>query len=237
VEISPDSVVIWSRGAVKVNATILVTWLNMILLAAGAAAITWKLSPGERLSRWQNLLEVLVEGMERQIEEIGLRPPREFLPFLGTLFIFVLFSNLLTVLPGYRAPTGSLSTTAALAFCVFIAIPVWGIRRRGLSGYFRMYLTPTVFMLPFNVIGEVTRTLALAVRLFGNIMSGGMIAAILLTVAPLIFPVVMNLLGLITGVIQAYIFTVLSAVYIAAAVRVQGEGNTTQNSEGGASHG
>ena len=129
--------------------------------------------------------------------------------------------NILSVVPGYRAPTGSLSTSAALAFCVFVAVPVWGIRRRGLAGYFRLYIKPTPFMLPFNIMGEISRTLALAVRLFGNIMSGAMIGGILLSLAPLFFPVLLNILGLITGVIQAYIFAVLAAVYLAAAVRVQ----------------
>ena len=221
--ISPDAYVYWQWGPLHLNATIAVTWLNIALLTAISGAVTARLSAGQGLSRWQNLLEVLVGGMTKEIDDIGLRPPRDFLPFLGTLFVFVLFSNLLSVVPGYRAPTGSLSTTAALAACVFVAVPLWGVRRRGLRGYLALYLEPSVFMLPFNVIGELSRTLALAVRLFGNVMSGTMIAAILLTVAPLVFPVLMNLLGLLTGVIQAYIFAVLAAVYIAAAARVHRE--------------
>ena len=220
-ELSPDSTIFWQSGEVKLNATIALTWLNMLLLTLGAALVTRRLRDDERLSRWQNLLEVLVGGIERQIADMGLKPPREFLPFLGTLFIFVLFSNLLAIVPGYRPPTGSLSTTAALAISVFIAVPWWGIRRRGLRGFFGLYIKPSVFMLPFNILGELSRTLALAVRLFGNIMSGSMIAGILLSVAPLFFPVAMQLLGLITGVIQAYIFAILAAVYIAAAVKVQ----------------
>lgn len=125
-----------------------------------------------------------------------------------------------------------------------VAVPIWGIRRRGLIGYLKLYIKPTPFMLPFNVMGEVSRTLALAVRLFGNIMSGAMIAGILLSLAPLFFPVLMNILGLITGVIQAYIFAVLAAVYLAAAARVhhdqeeksdQGT-NEHKNSKGGSAH-
>ena len=232
-EISPDAYVYWQWEFVTLNATIAVTWLNMVLLAAGSLAVTSRLSSGESLSHWQNLLEVLVGGIVDQIRDMGLRPPREFLPFLGSLFIFVLFSNLLAVVPGYTPPTGSLSTTAALAVCVFIVVPLWGIRRRGLGGYLKMYMQPSVFMLPFNLIGEVSRTLALAVRLFGNVMSGTMIAAILLTVTPLFFPVLMNALGLITGVIQAYIFAVLAAVYIAAAAKVHQE----QEKKGEPEHG
>jgi len=231
-EITPDAFIYWQHGALKFNATILVTWLNMLVLAGGSALVTARLSTGERMSRGQNLLEILVVGMAREIEDIGLRPARDFLPFLGTLFVFVLFSNLLAVVPGYRAPTGSLSTTTALAACVFVAVPWWGIKRHGLRGYLRLYLQPSPLMLPFNIFGELSRTLALAVRLFGNIMSGAMIVGILLSVAPLFFPVIMNLLGLLIGVIQAYIFAVLAAVYIAAAARVQQE-----REEKGASHG
>jgi len=236
-EISPDATIFWHWSVVKLNATLVTTWLNMMLLTGGAALITARLSAGAKLSRWQNLLEVLVEGIESELEAIGLDPPRAFLPFLGTLFIFILFSNLLAIVPGYRPPTGSLSTAAALAGCVFIAIPYWGIKRQGLTGYLKLYIQPSLIMLPFNIIGELSRTLALAVRLFGNIMSGSMIGAILLIVAPLLFPVIMNLLGLIIGVIQAYIFAVLAAVYIAAAVRVEKSREEKSPQEKGALHG
>jgi len=236
-EISPDGIVIIALGKFTVNATVFFTWLNILLLTAGAAFVTARLRETTKMSRWQNLLEVIVEGIERQVEDIGLRPAREFVPFLGTIFLFILTANILSVIPGYQAPTGSLSTTTALGICVFIAIPWWGIRRRGFRGYFGLYLRPSPFMLPFNVIGELSRTLALAVRLFGNVMSGGMIAAILLSVVPLIFPVVMQLLGLITGVIQAYIFAVLAAVYIAAAVKVEAGHEGQLQSTGGRDHG
>lgn len=222
-EISPDVFIYWQHGFAKLNATIMVTWINMALLVGISAFITRRLSSDEDLSRGQNLLEVVVSTIHKQIEDMGLTPADEFLPFIGTLFLFILVPNILAVIPGYRAPTGSLSTTAALAICVFVAVPVWGILRRGVAGYFRLYIQPTPFMLPFNIMGEISRTLALAVRLFGNIMSGAMIAGILLSLAPLLFPVLMSILGLITGVIQAYIFAVLAAVYLAAAVRVHQE--------------
>ncbi len=220
-EITPDVYIYWQYGFAKLNATILVTWVNIALLVGVSALITRRLSSDENLGRGQNLLEVVVDNIRKQIADMGLSPADEFLPFIGTIFLFILVPNVLSVVPGYRAPTGSLSTSAALAICVFVAVPVWGILRRGISGYFKLYITPTPFMLPFNIMGEVSRTLALAVRLFGNIMSGAMIAGILLSLAPLFFPVLMNILGLITGVIQAYIFAVLAAVYLTAAVRVQ----------------
>jgi F-type H+-transporting ATPase subunit a len=142
-----------------------------------------------------------------------------YLGFIGTLFLFLTTVNLLTILPFYDPPTGSLSTTTALALCVFVAVPLYGIKSQGLGGYLKSYLKPTFIMLPFNIIGELSRTLALAVRLFGNMMSGSMVVAILLTITPLFFPVVMNLLGLLTGMVQAYIFTILAAVFIAAATK------------------
>ena len=193
----------------------------MLALTAGSLLVTRRLSTGLKISRWQNLLEIIVDGVRRQIQEVGLAEPRKYLGFLGTLFLFIALSNLCTILPFYEPPTGSLSTTAALAISVFIAVPVYGIAEAGLGGYLKSYLEPTFLMLPFNIIAELTRTLALAVRLFGNIMSGTMIVAILLSITPLIFPILMTLLGLLTGMVQAYIFSVLATVYIAAATRTR----------------
>ncbi|NIP73236.1 MAG: F0F1 ATP synthase subunit A [Gammaproteobacteria bacterium] len=218
--ISPDSLVLWSWGALQLNATIAFTWLVMALLAGGSWLITRRLTTGTELSRWQNLLEVLVSGMRDQIRDVSRQEPGRYLPFVGTLFLFVLTSNLLAIVPGYIPPTGSLSTTTALALCVFVAVPVYGIAHEGPLNYLRHYVRPTVFMLPFNVIGEISRTIALAVRLYGNIMSGTVIAGILLSLAPFFFPIIMQALGLITGAIQAYIFAILAMVYIASATSV-----------------
>jgi F-type H+-transporting ATPase subunit a len=216
--LSPDQIIFWQHGFIKLNATIVSTWGLMLFLAVGARLITRNLTTEHKRSRWQNLLEIVVTGIGKQIEEVGLRHPKKYIGFLGTLFLFVATASLCTVFPGYEPPTGSLSTTAALALCVLIAVPLFGISDQGLRGYLKSYIEPTVIMLPFNLISEVSRTLALAVRLFGNMMSGAMIIAILLTITPFIFPVVMTLLGLLTGMVQAYIFSILAAVYIAAAV-------------------
>ena len=219
--LSPDEIIFWQFGLFKLNATIVFTWGLMLVLAVGARLITRKLSIGLKRSRWQNLLEIVVTGIERQIEEVGLSQPRKYLGFLGTLFLFVAAASLGTIIPGYEPPTGSLSTTTALALCVFVAVPLFGIAEQGVGGYLGSYLKPTFIMLPFNIISEVSRTLALAVRLFGNMMSGAMIIAILLTITPFLFPIVMTLLGLLTGMVQAYIFSILAAVYIAAATQVR----------------
>jgi F-type H+-transporting ATPase subunit a len=223
VRLTPDEWIFWQHGFLKINATILFTWGLMLALTVGAALVTHRLGADLRAdlrrSRWQNLLEAVVVAIQEQIEEVGLGRSRRYLGFLGSLFLFVAAASLCTVIPGYEPPTGSLSTTAALALCVLVAVPMFGVLEQGLAGYLKSYLEPTVIMLPFNLISEVTRTLALAVRLFGNMMSGAMIIGILLAITPFVFPVLMTLLGLLTGMVQAYIFTILAAVYIAAATR------------------
>ena len=219
--ISPDQTIFWQHGFLKLNATIVFTWALMIVLAAGSQLITRKLSIGLERSRWQNLLEILVTGIEKQIQEVGLSEPRKYLGFLGTLFLFVAAASICTVIPGFDPPTASLSTTAALALSVFVAVPFFGIEEQGLLNYLKSYAAPTPMMLPFNIISELSRTLALAIRLFGNMMSGAMIVGILLTITPFIFPIVMTLLGQLTGMVQAYIFSILAAVYIAAATRAR----------------
>ena len=224
--LSPDGIILWQFGYLKLNATIAYTWTLMLVLAVGSKLITRKLSRELQRSRWQNLLELVVTSLEMQIQDVGLRTPRRYIAFLGTLFLFIAASAVGTIVPGFVAPTSSLSTTAALALSVLVAVPYYGIRQQGLFDYLRSYADPTVLMLPFNVISEISRTLALAVRLFGNMMSGAMIIGILLTITPLVFPVIMTTLGLLTGMVQAYIFFILATVYVAAATRVRGHGRS-----------
>jgi F-type H+-transporting ATPase subunit a len=219
--LSPDQMIFWQHGFLKLNGTIVFTWGLMFVLAVGSKFVTRKLSVDLNRSRWQNLLEIVVTGIEKQLEEVGLSHPEKYLGFLGTLFLFIALASLCTVIPGYQPPTASLSTTAALALCVFVAVPLFGIEEQGVGGYLKSYLKPTFIMLPFNIISELSRTLALAVRLFGNMMSGAMIIGILLTITPFIFPIIMIALGLLTGMVQAYIFSMLAAVYIAAATRTR----------------
>jgi len=218
-KLSPDETIIWAHGFITINLTIVTTWALMLILVVGSALITRKLKTGIRISRWQCVLEILVTGINNQMKEIGLNKPEQYIGFIGTLFLFIVTANICIILPWYEPPTGSLSTTVALAICVFIAVPFFGIKKTGMLNYLKSYIKPTVIMLPFNLISEITRTLALAVRLFGNIMSGGMIVAILISITPLIFPIVMKALGLLTGMVQAYIFSILATVYIAAVVQ------------------
>lgn len=227
VQLSPDDLIFWEWGFIKLNATIVFTWLMMGLLCALSTQVVGRIraaSAHQRASRLQSFLEVLVDGIRRQIQEISRQDPTPCVPFVGTLFLFIAAASLLGIVPGFQSPTASLSTTAALATCVLFAVPMFGIASQGPRGYLAQYFQPSVIMLPFNVIGEMSRTLALAVRLYGNMMSGAVIATVLLAFVPLFVPVAMQLLGLLTGVIQAYIFAVLAMVYIASATRRQPSG-------------
>jgi F-type H+-transporting ATPase subunit a len=219
--LSPDTLIFWQSGSFVLSATLLFTWIVMLLLGIGSWLVTRHLSTGIHLSRWQNLLEVLVSGLRDQIQQVSGQKTDRYLPFIGTLFIFIATSDFLEIVPGFRPPTSSLSTTAALAMCVFFAVPLFGIQQEGISGYLKHYFEPTPIMFPFLLISEFSRTLALAVRLFGNVMSGGMIVTILLSITPLFFPIVMQALSLLMGVIQAYIFAILAIVYIASGMEIQ----------------
>lgn len=224
--LDPSSIVYFEWGFVRIDATIAFTWLTMLLLCAVSFIITRGIREGTEVSRGQHMLEAVVETMQSQIEQVSRQSSVKYLPFIGTLFIFILVSNVLGIVPGYISPTGSLNTTIALALCVLIAVPVFGIASQGAGKYFKQYMEPTVIMLPFNIISEITRTLSLAIRLYGNVMSANVIIAILLGVIPFFFPIIMQALGLLTGVIQAYIFAILAIVYIASAVRNEPDNKT-----------
>ncbi|MCE5274033.1 MAG: F0F1 ATP synthase subunit A [Syntrophaceae bacterium] len=218
-QISPDQLILWQWGVMKINATMVYTWLIMAMLVSTSWLVTRRISTDIAISRWQHLLEVVVSTIREQIKEISQDNPDHYLAFIGTLFLFIGLSNLLLIVPGYVAPTSSLTTTAALAICVFIAVPLYGITSRGVLGYFKEYFQPTFIFFPFHVMGELTRTLALAIRLFGNIMSHDKVIGILLAITPLFFPIVMHALGLLIGMVQAYIFAILAMVYIASATQ------------------
>jgi F-type H+-transporting ATPase subunit a len=218
-QISPDQVILFQMGLITINATLVYTWLIMTILVVGSILITRHLSSERTLSRWQNIMEVIINAVMGEIREISREHVRRYFPFIGSLFLFIALSNMLTFIPGYVAPTSSLTTTAALAVTVFFAVPIYGIASQGVLDYLKEYFRPNFLFFPFHVMGEFSRTLALAVRLFGNLMSHEKVVAILLAVTPLFFPVVMQVLGLLIGLIQAYIFAILTMVYIASATQ------------------
>lgn len=216
-QLTPDEVIVFTAGGVSVNSTIFNTWIVMALLVGLSMVTTRNLRPDKPPNRWRTALEVVVTTIQGQIEEITQSSARHVMYFAGTLFLFIALSNLLLVVPGFSPPTASLSTTAALALAVLVAVPLFGIASGGLGRYLKTYVEPSVVMLPFNIIGEFSRGISLAMRLYGNVMSGAVIAGILLGIAPFFFPVVMDMLGLLTGLIQAYIFAILATVYISSA--------------------
>ncbi|MBI4977937.1 MAG: F0F1 ATP synthase subunit A [Spirochaetes bacterium] len=233
--ITPDTIIFFQWHGLRLNATIVCTWIVMGILLTVSLIATRKLSSGPRVSRWQTIMETVVLTIRSEIRNTMQMDPAPFLPFLGTLFLFISISNLLAVVPVYRPPTGSISTTAALATTVLLTAPVYGISKQGVLGFLKTYLHPIPIMLPLNILSDISRAIALSVRLFGNIMSGHLIAAIMIGIIPLIFPLVLDAIELLLGQIQAYIFTVLSSVILAAAVR-PGEtdrDNVTLNAEGG----
>lgn len=222
-KISPDELIFWQYGFVKINGTLAFTWLLMALLVLASLSVTRRLTIAYEVSKWQCALEIIVLTIRNQLFEVGLPKPEKYIGFIGTLFLFIFSANLLTIFPGYEPPTASLSTTTALALCVFLAVPIYGIREQGIIDYLKSYLKPSFLMLPFHIISELSRTLALAVRLFGNMMSGAMTVGLLISITPLVFPMVMTLLGLLIGTVQAYIFSILATVYITGATQANQE--------------
>ena len=164
------------------------------------------------------MIETVVVGIEDQIAILLNRDAAPFLPLLGTLFIFLAVSNLCGIVPGVTAPTASIETPAALAVIVFLAVHFYGVRIQGLGAYFKGYLKPNPIMLPFNILSELTRSFSLAMRLFGNIMSEELVLAIVVALAGLLVPIPFMAFGILVGLVQAYIFSVLAAVYIGGGI-------------------
>lgn len=217
-QLTPDATVLFELGAFKLNATLVNTWVVMALLVGVSWLVTRKLRPDKPPGRWRNALETLVLLIEAQIRAITCHAVHRVMYLAGTLFLFIATANLLALIPGFTAPTGSLSTTVALTLAVLLAVPGFAMAERGWGAYLRHLVQPTWVLLPFNILGELSRGVSLSIRLYGNVMSGAVIAAILLGIAPFFFPVVMQLFGLLVGLIQAYIFAVLAAVYISSAL-------------------
>jgi F-type H+-transporting ATPase subunit a len=205
-------------GPLGIGPTVLTTWLLMALLTGLAWSGTRRLRVADP-SRWQSALEATVLALQGTIEAAAPGRSARLLPFIGTLWLFIATANLAGLVPGLRSPTGDLSLTAALALLVFGAVHWFGIRIDGLRGYLRHYLEPNPILLPFHLLGEVTRTLALAVRLFGNMMSLEMAALLVLLVAGFLAPVPLLMLHLIEALVQAYIFGMLALVYVAGALQ------------------
>ncbi|MGC9370189.1 MAG: F0F1 ATP synthase subunit A [Paracoccaceae bacterium] len=210
------SEILFSIGPVPISRAVVTTWAIMAVLLIVVRVVLR--SPQVRAGAAQTALEIVVETISHQIRAILGRDPWPFMPLLGTLFIFLVVANLSAVLPGAKPPTGHIETPAALAGIVFLSVHFFGLHTRGAADYLRHYIEPNPFMLPLNVLSELTRTFSLMIRLFGNMMSHEFVLAIVVFLAGLLLPIPFMLLGILIGIIQAYIFTVLATVYIGAAV-------------------
>ena len=207
-------------GPLHIGARVLTTWVLMTLMTGLAWFGTRKLSI-ENPSRLQTALEGTVLALQQAIEDTAPGHAQRLLPFIGTLWLFIAVANLVGLVPGLRSPTGDLSLTVALALLVFFAVHWFGIRIDGPRAYLRHYLDPIPILLPFHLLGEITRTLALAIRLFGNMMSLEMAALLVLLVAGFLAPVPLLMLHIVEALVQAYIFGTLALVYVAGALQSQ----------------
>jgi F-type H+-transporting ATPase subunit a len=206
-------------GSVAISRTVITTWgiMGLLLVVSRLGTRNLRLNP----SPGQTVLEGIVGGIEDAIAAVLPDQARDVVPFVGTLWIFITIANLVGLVPGLHSPTADLSLTTALAILVFLSVHVYGLRAQGLREYLRHYLRPNPVMLPFHLISEATRTLALAVRLFGNIMSLELAAVFVLLVVGFLAPVPLLMLHIVEAVVQAYIFGMLALVYIAGAVQSQ----------------
>lgn len=213
--------VVFSIGPVPITAPVVITWGMIAILAVGARLLTRRLTLHP--SATQAVLEMLVDGIATQIRDTMRSEPRVYMPLIGTLFLFILLANWSSLIPGIEPPTAALETDAALALIVFVAVAWFGIRARGLGGWLASFAEPNLLMAPLNLIESVTRTFSLLVRLFGNVMSGVFVVGIVLSLVGLLVPVPLMALELLTGAVQAYIFSVLAMVFIAGAVGDSGQ--------------
>jgi len=206
-------------GPLQLTTTVLTSWVLMALIALVAWLATRRLqmSPGPL----QTLVEAIVSMMEQTIRGVAPQHAQQILPFIGSLWVFIVIANLVGLIPGVHSPTRDLSATAALAFLVFLSVHWYGIRIQGLKNYLHHYLTPSPILLPFHLISEVTRTIALAVRLFGNMMSLEMVALLILLVAGFLVPVPILMLHIVEALVQAYIFGMLALIYVAGGLQAQ----------------
>lgn len=211
-----DTLIMFNIFEIGINYTIFFTWVVMGVLVLLSWLATRNLKTTLRVSRFQTAMEMVVMTIRNQIKEASNDNPLKYLYIMGTFFLFIAMSNLLTIIPVFRAPTASLSTTAAFAFCVFIAMPIYGIRNAGLKRYLKKYIDPVPFMLPMNILSDFSSTFSLAFRLYGNVLSGAVIGSVMIMLVPFLLPLPMQILGLVTGTIQAYIFALLAIVYVSS---------------------
>ncbi len=211
--------VVWRIGPVEITDTVITTWGVMLVLWLFSWLVT------RRLRDKPGVLQTAVEGgisaIEEAVRSVLPEHARLVLPFIGTLWVFLVLANLSGLIPGLHSPTRDLSATAALAILVFLSTHWYGIRSQGLRVYLRHYLSPSPILMPFHVISEITRTVALAVRLFGNMMSLEMAALLVLLVAGFLAPIPILMLHIVEALVQAYLFGMLALIYVGGGIQSQ----------------
>ncbi len=212
-----DNNIAFYLGSLPITNTVITTWGVMIFVLLVAVILTRSLK--QLPTRGQTIAEGIVATIEAAMGEVLPNTSvRQVLPFVATLWLFVLVANLVGLIPTLHSPTRDLSTTAALAALVFVSTHWFGIRSKGLRSYLKHYAEPSIILMPFHIISELTRTLALAIRLFGNMMSLEMAALLVLLIAGFLVPVPLLMLHIIEALVQAYIFGILALIYIAGAI-------------------
>jgi F-type H+-transporting ATPase subunit a len=210
---------VFSLGPVAISTTVVTTWFIMICLALFSIMINYRLKPVP--DRIQIIVEGAIGAINAAVQEAAPGYAQRIMPFIGSIWIFLVIANLIGLVPGLHSPTRDLSATAALAIMVFLSVHWFGIRSQGLKNYLRHYLTPSPILLPFHIISEITRTVALAIRLFGNMMSLEMAAILILLVAGFLAPIPILMLHIIEALVQAYIFGMLALIYVAGGLQSQ----------------
>ena len=218
-ELEPE--VVFFVFGLPVTTTVVTTWGLVATLSAVAVFAGRRIQ--EHPARWQALAQYGLQTVRGMLDEVTGGSGEPYLPLVATLAMFILLANLTSVLPFVEAPTADINTPFALATIVFCSVHYYGIRELGGWAYLKKFAQPVVILLPLNILGNITRTLSLAIRLFGNMISHQIIVAILLVILPLVVPVLLELFGLFVGILQAYIFTILTIVYIGGAVHAEGE--------------
>ena len=213
-----DKIYLFEIFGIPINVTIVSTWIVMSVLVLMSWLATRRLKPSVKVSKFQTLIEMVVSWLNSEVKEASGDNPKKYMGMGLALFMFVLLSNLLTIIPWFRPPTASLTTSIAMAIIVFLAIPYFAIRNAGLKGYLKKFIDPSPYMLPMNIFSEFASSFAMGLRLFGNMLSGVMFGSVLTSFLPFLVPLSMQVLGLLSGSIQAYIFALLAVVYTSGVV-------------------
>ena len=213
-EVIDHSIVFHLFGILPIRDTVLYTWITMGIII-GFVLLLKVLKP----NLLEYILEMVISVLDDAMDVDNLHP---YIPLLGSLMIFTLFANLISVIPGMKSPTADINTTIGLALIVVLSVHIYGMMKKGVWKYLKEFASP-IFMLPVELIGQFSRTLSLSMRLFGNILSGDLIVAIVFSIVPYLLPIALTAITMVSGVLQAFVLTTLAALFISSAVEINEE--------------